>query len=156
MTSTGSNILAFATTNGLSNLELTDLKTDVLTVGNFNADAMTSDFLRINNIEVNNLQIDIELNLTDNTYIILKKDTINQVILSENELVYLDGMTSNIQEQLDLDSANIDVNSGNIIVNSNNISSNLIQINQIKTITNLFTLTSSLLTLSSGFRDLFL
>jgi len=155
MTSTGSNILAFATTNGLSNLELTDLKTDVLTVGNFNADTMSSDFLRINNIEVDNLQIDIALNLTDNTYIILKKGTINEVILTENELVYLDGMSSNIQDQLDLESANIDVNSSNIIVNSNNISSNLTQINQIKTITNLFTLTPSLLTLSSGYRDLF-
>ena len=148
MTSTGSNILAFATTNGLSNLELTDLKTDVLTVGNFDATNMSSDFLRINNIEVDNLQIDIALNLTDNTYIILKKGTINEVILSENELVYLDGMTSNIQDQLDLESANIDVN-------SNNISSNLTQINQIKTITNLFNLTPSLLTLSSSFRDLF-
>ena len=44
MTSTGSNILAFSTTNGLSNLELTDLKTDVLTVANFNADQLTGDF----------------------------------------------------------------------------------------------------------------
>ena len=88
MTSTGSNILAFATSNGLSKLELTDLKTDILTVKNFNADGMTGDFLKINNIEANNIQIDIELNLTDNTYIILKKDTINQVILTEDELVF--------------------------------------------------------------------
>ena len=129
MTSTGSNILSFSTTNGLSNLELTELITDDLRANNFNSSRVAADFVQILRIETDDILVDTEIELANNAHIILKKGTEDEVILNDNVLINLDGMRSNIQQQLDIQSENISDNSGNIVVNVNNIASNLVKIN---------------------------
>ena len=86
MTSTGSNILSFLTTNGLSNLELTELITDDLRANNFNSSRVAADFVQIQRIETDDILIDTEIELANNGHIILKKDTEDEVILNGNVL----------------------------------------------------------------------
>ena len=128
MTSTGSNTLQFATTNGLSNLSLTELTTDDLIVTNFDATNMNADFFNIRRIEVDELLVDSEIELADNAHIVLKKGTINEVILSDNDLLFLDHMTSNIQDQIDDNVTDIATNVTNIATNVNNIATNVTNI----------------------------
>ena len=95
MSSIGTNQLTQPTINGLSNLELTDLKAD-----NLNADNINGDFFSIQKIETSKLKIDDELDLTSTGFITIGNGTPEEVTITDIEVSYLDGLTSNIQTQI--------------------------------------------------------
>jgi microcystin-dependent protein len=95
MSSSGTNQLTQPTINGLSNLELTELTTDTL-----NADNIDGEFFSIQTIEANDVQVDNELELTNNGFITIGKNTGSEITITDTEVGYLDGVTSNIQTQI--------------------------------------------------------
>ena len=95
MSSSGTNQLTQPTINGLSNLELTDLTTD-----NLNANNIDGDFFSIETIEANDVQVDNELELTNSGFITIGKNTGSEITITDTEVGYLDGVTSNIQTQI--------------------------------------------------------
>jgi len=95
MSSTGINTLTSGTINGLTSLDLTDLTTDVL-----NADNIDGNFFSIETIEANNVQVDNELELTNNGFITIGKGTPQEITITDTQVGYLDGITSNIQTQI--------------------------------------------------------
>ena len=95
MSSSGTNQLTQPTINGLSNLELTDLKTDTLTSNNIDGD-----FFSILKIEADDVQVNNELELTNSGFITIGKNTGSEITITDTEVGYLDGVTSNIQTQI--------------------------------------------------------
>ena len=130
MSSTGINNLSFGTVSGLQSLEL-----DNLTVNDLNSNNIVGDFFSIATIEANTVQVDAELELTQNGYITIAKNTVNELTITDTQVGYLAGSTSNLQDQInanlnshdtqiDLNTQNIATNSLNINTNSTNILSN--------------------------------
>ena len=95
MSSTGINTLTSGTINGLTSLDLTDLTTNTL-----NADNIDGDFFSIETIEANDVQVDNELELTNNGFITIGKGTAQEITITDTQVGFLDGITSNIQTQL--------------------------------------------------------
>ena len=95
MSSSGTNQLTQPTINGLSNLELTDLTTD-----NLNANNIDGDFFSILKIEADDVQVDNELELTNSGFITIGKNTGSEITITDTQVGYLDGVTSNIQTQI--------------------------------------------------------
>ena len=95
MSSSGTNQLTQPTINGLSNLELTTLTTDVL-----NANNIDGDFFSIETIEANDVQVDNELELTNSGFITIGKNTGSEITITDTEVGFLDGVSSNIQTQI--------------------------------------------------------
>ena len=95
MSSTGINTLTSGTINGLTSLDLTDLTTDTL-----NADNIDGEFFSIQTIEANDVQVDNELELTNNGFITIGKGTAQEITITDTQVGFLDGITSNIQTQI--------------------------------------------------------
>lgn len=95
MSSTGINTLTSGTINGLTSLDLTDLTTDTL-----NADNIDGNFFSIETIEANDVQVDNELELTNNGFITIGKGTGSEITITDTQVGFLDGITSNIQTQI--------------------------------------------------------
>ena len=95
MSSTGINTLTSGTINGLTSLDLTDLTTNTL-----NADNIDGDFFSIETIEANDVQVDNELELTNNGFITIGKGTGSEITITDTQVGFLDGITSNIQTQI--------------------------------------------------------
>ena len=84
------NTLTTGTINGL-----TDLSLDTLTATTLNSDTIDGKLIYYNKIEGNEIIVDTKLTLT-NTGVIAVGDK----IISDIELTYLDGVSSNIQTQI--------------------------------------------------------
>ena len=82
--------LNYPTVTGLKSLEL-----DELSAVNFSASTIDGDIIYYNRIEGNEIIVDTRLTLT-NTGVI----AVGAVTISDVELTYLDGVTANIQTQL--------------------------------------------------------
>ena len=142
--------LEHPTMNGLKSLTLDDLTTDTMNASDLNADNIDGNYFSIDTIEANDIQVDAELHLTNNGFIIVGKNTPSEVIVTDDEVKHLANMRSNIQAQIDLidndtsglainvaqNTADIDANrldiSKNInyiITNTGDISNNLSSIN---------------------------
>jgi hypothetical protein len=87
----GINDLGFPTINGLKSLNLDELDTTIL-----NANTIDGNIIYYNRIEGNEIIVDTKLTLT-NTGVIAVGDK----FISDIELTYLDGVSSNIQKQID-------------------------------------------------------
>lgn len=83
--------LNYPTMTGLKSLDL-----DELTTIDFKANTIDGDIIYYNRIEGNEIIVDTKLTLT-NTGVI----AVGNYIISDVELTYLDGVTSNIQKQID-------------------------------------------------------
>ena len=83
------------TINGLKSLNLDTLDVDTLQSNNIDGD-----FFSINTIETSKLKIDDELDLTSTGFITIGNGTPEEVTISDIEISYLDGLTSNIQTQI--------------------------------------------------------
>ena len=87
--------LNYPTMTGLKSLELNELTTIDLTTIDFKANTIDGDVIYYNRIEGNEIIVDTRLTLT-NTGVI----SVGEKFISDIELTYLDGVTSNIQEQI--------------------------------------------------------
>ena len=65
--------LEHPTMNGLKSLTLDDLTTGSMVTSNLNANYMDGDFFSIDTIEARDVQVDAELHLTNNGFIIVGK-----------------------------------------------------------------------------------
>ena len=86
MSSSGINTLTTGTINGLNSLALDELTTTTMSAG-----TIDGDIIYYNRIEGNEIIVDTKLTLT-NTGVIAVGDK----FISDIELTYLDGVTSNI------------------------------------------------------------
>ena len=86
----GINDLGYPTINGLKTLNLDELDTTIL-----NANTIDGNIIYYNRIEGNEIIVDTKLTLT-NTAVIAVGDK----FISDIELTYLDGVSSNIQTQI--------------------------------------------------------
>jgi len=102
----GINDLGFPTINGLKSLNLDELETTVL-----NANTIDGNIIYYNRIEGNEIIVDTKLTLT-NTGVIAVGDK----FISDIELTYLDGVSSNIQTQIN----NINTDNSNLETTVNN------------------------------------
>ena len=84
------NTLTTGTINGLNDLSL-----DTLYTTNLNSDTIDGNLIYYNRIEGNEVIVDTRLTLT-NTGVI----SVGNVLISDIELTYLDGVSSNIQTQI--------------------------------------------------------
>jgi hypothetical protein len=82
--------LNYPTVTGLKSLDL-----DELTATNFSAATIDGDIIYYNRIEGNEILVDTRLTLTSTGVI-----AVGDKLISDIELTYLDGVTSNIQQQL--------------------------------------------------------
>lgn len=98
--SSGIEKLNYATINGLQSLSLDELSSTNITASNFSGTNIDGDFFQINTIESNNVLVDNELHLTNNGFIIVGKDTESEVIITDDDIKLLDGLTSNVQSQI--------------------------------------------------------
>ena len=90
MSSTGINILTTGTINGLNSLALDELTTNTFTSG-----TISGDLFYIDRVEAKEVIVDTRLTLTDTGVI-----SVGNKIITDIELTYLDGVTSNIQAQI--------------------------------------------------------
>ncbi len=109
MTTIGTSSLYSGTINGLNSLDL-----DTLNVTDLDVNNIDGDFFSINTIECNDLQVDNELDLTANGFIKIGKNTPSEITITDTELGFLDGISSNIQDTLqtlstDLNTAETDI-----------------------------------------------
>ena len=95
MTTIATSSLYSGTINGLNSLDL-----DTLQVTDINTTNIDGNYFSINTIEANDIQVDNELELTLNGFITIGKNTAEQVIITDTQIGYLDGVTSNIQNQI--------------------------------------------------------
>ena len=84
------NTLTTGTINGL-----TDLSLDTLTTTNLNSETIDGNLIYYNRIEGNEIIVDTKLTLTNTGVISVGDKTISDI-----ELTYLDGVSSNIQTQI--------------------------------------------------------
>ena len=127
--------LNIPTINGLQTLTLDALNTDAL-----NASSMDGNYFSIQTIEANDVQVDNELELTNTGFIIVGKGSPTEVIITDDEVKFLAGITSNVQNQIDGISINttdiindISDNTHDITVNRQNIDINATNINTFST-----------------------
>ena len=150
--STGIDTLTYPTINGLKSLNLDELNSILITSEDIVSNNIDGKYFSIDLIEANNVQVDSELNLTNSGFIIVGKGSASEVIITDNEIKYLEGMNSNIQNQINViddniyndeitinDNTNrISVNENNIISNTNRITTNENDIIDIKIVTDSF------------------
>jgi len=127
--------LNIPTINGLQTLTLDALNTDAL-----NASSMDGNYFSIQTIEAGDVQVDNELELTNTGFIIVGKGSPTEVIITDDEVKFLAGITSNVQNQIDGISINttdiindIGDNTHDITVNRQNIDINATNINTFST-----------------------
>ena len=128
----GFSSLTTPSINGLRSLNNMDEITSVdLNATNFTCPNMIGNFFSIETIEATDVQVDQELELTSSGYITIGKGTIDEITITDTEVGFLDGVTSNIQAQLDaIDtdlgglSSDVGTNTSNISTNTSNISTN--------------------------------
>jgi microcystin-dependent protein/outer membrane murein-binding lipoprotein Lpp len=111
MTTIGTSSLYSGTINGLNSLDL-----DTLNVNDLDVNNIDGDFFSINTIECNDLQVDNELDLTSNGFIKIGKNTPTEITITDTELGYLDGVSSNIQNQLNTLDVAVDAVETNISI----------------------------------------
>ena len=123
--------LEHPTLNGLTSLNLDELTTDDLTASNLVSNNIDGNYFSIDTIEALDIQVDQELELTESGYITIGKGLPGEITITDTEVGYLDGVTSNIQDQIDsIDNdttdleARITVNEGDISTNTANIATN--------------------------------
>ena len=92
----GLETIVSPTINGLKSLNLDTLDVDTLQSNNIDGD-----FFSIKTIEANDVQVDNELELTNNGFITIGKNTGTEITISDIQIGYLDGISSNIQSQID-------------------------------------------------------
>ena len=126
--STGIQTLSSATINGLTSLSLSSLSTDTLSSNEISG---TNFFIDI--IETNDIQIDNEMELTTNGFIVIGKNSPGQIIITDTEVGYLDGLASNIQEQIDAFDVDISGLQTSITNNTTNITANGTSITALQT-----------------------
>jgi hypothetical protein len=95
MTTIGTSSLYSGTINGLNSLDL-----DTLNVTDLDVNNIDGDFFSINTIECNDLQVDNEIDLTTTGFITIGKNTPTEITITDTELGFLDGVSSNIEGQL--------------------------------------------------------
>ena len=95
MTTIATSTLYAGTINGLNSLDL-----DTLQVTDLNTTNIDGNYFSINTIEVNDIQVDNELELTLNGFITIGKNTPEEITITDTQIGYLDGVTSNIQNQI--------------------------------------------------------
>ena len=100
------NTLTTGTINGL-----TDLSLDTLTTTNLNSETIDGNIIYYNRIEGNEIIVDTKLTLTNSGVI-----AVGDKFISDIELTYLDGVSSNIQTQIN----NINTNNSELITTVNN------------------------------------
>jgi len=83
------------TINGLKSLNLDTLDVDTLQSNNIDGN-----FFSIETIEANDVQVDNELELTNSGFITIGKNTPQEITITDTQVGYLDGLTSNIQTQI--------------------------------------------------------
>lgn len=115
----GINDLGFPTINGLKSLDLDQLNTTIL-----NANTIDGNIIYYNKIEGNEIIVDTKLTLT-NTGVI----SVGDKFISDIELTYLDGVSSNIQTQIN----NINTNNSGLISTVNTHTSQITAIQTINT-----------------------
>ena len=127
--------LEHPTLNGLTSLSLDELTTDDLTASNLVSNNIDGNYFSIDTIEALDIQVDQELELTESGYITIGKGLPGEITITDTEVGYLDGVTSNIQDQIDsIDNdttdleARITVNEGDISTNTANIATNMVDI----------------------------
>jgi hypothetical protein len=117
--------LEHPTINGLRSLNLDTLTSSNLETQQMQCVNMDAHYFSIDQIEANNIQVDTELELTNSGFIIVGKGTPTEVIITDDELKYLSGMSDNIQDQIDFlnnDTIDLEDEINNIIIDvSNNI-----------------------------------
>ncbi|MGA1047223.1 MAG: hypothetical protein ACO3UU_04380, partial [Minisyncoccia bacterium] len=96
MTTIATSSLYSGTINGLNSLDL-----DTLQVTDINTTNIDGNYFSINTIEANDIQVDNELELTLNGFITVGKNTPEEITITDTQVGYLDGVTSNIQSQID-------------------------------------------------------
>ena len=91
----GLETIVSPTINGLKSLNLDTLDVDTLQSNNIDGD-----FFSIKTIEANDVQVDNELELTNNGFITIGKNTDSEITITDIQVGYLDGISSNIQSQI--------------------------------------------------------
>ena len=91
----GLETIVSPTINGLKSLNLDTLDVDTLQSNNIDGD-----FFSIQTIEANDVQVDNELELTNSGLITIGKNTGQEITITDTQIGYLDGLTSNIQTQI--------------------------------------------------------
>ena len=117
----GYNKINTTSINGLTSLDV-----DEITSTNIDGN-----YFSINTIEASDIQVDQELELTENGFITIAKGLPSEITITDTQVGYLDGVSSNIQNQIDtintdtsgLD-ARITTNETDIATNTTNISTN--------------------------------
>ena len=118
----GINDLGFPTINGLKSLNLDQLETTIL-----NANTIDGNIIYYNRIEGNEIIVDTKLTLT-NTGVIAVGDK----FISDIELTYLDGVSSNIQTQIN----DINTNNPQLILTVNSHASQIAALQKSDTVQN--------------------
>ena len=95
MSSTSINTLSSGTINGLTSLDLDSLTTSELSATNIDGDLFT-----IQTIETNDLRLDNEMELSSSGFIVIGKNTAEEIIITDTQVGYLDNISSNIQTQI--------------------------------------------------------
>lgn len=113
----GYNSLSTPSINGLQSIKADDITTVTL----------TSDNITLSNLEVNDILIDTDLTMQSGANIVA-----NEASISDVELSYLDGVSSNIQNQIDTNTSNITNNTSNISTNTSNITTNASDIDDLE------------------------
>ena len=105
MSSSGINTLTTGTINGLNSLALDELTTTTMSAG-----TIDGDIIYYNRIEGNEIIVDTKLTLTSTGVI-----SVGNKFISDIELTYLDGVSSNIQTQIN----NINTNNSALVTTVN-------------------------------------
>ena len=106
--------------NGYTSLNIPSLnglqtiKADEITTG-----SLTSDNIYLDTLETSNIIIDTDITMQSGASIVANGTTITDV-----ELSYIDGLTSNAQTQITTNANNISTNTSNISTNTTNIATN--------------------------------
>ena len=95
MSTNNINTLNSPSMNGLGSLSLDELTTDRL-----KSDNIDGEYFTIETMEAYNVVVDNKLELSSTGFIIVGRDTVGEVIITDDQLRYLDGMDSNIQNNL--------------------------------------------------------
>ena len=123
--------LAFPTITGLKNLNLDSLNAGSIDVENIDGDKFT-----IETIEAVDVQVDNELELTNTGFIIVGKGTLTEVIVTDDEIKFLAGMSSNIQNQINQIDTDTSAIANAVASNTTDISNNSTSITNLGTTVN--------------------
>ena len=119
--SNGISELNFATINGLQSLSLDDLTSTDINTTNITSQNIDGNYFSIETIEANDVKIDNELELTSTGFISIDGGNIT---VTDTEVGYISGVTSNIQTQLNSAGTNINLLENSVLENNNRIDAN--------------------------------